>query len=184
MPEKDDNLHKWYVIRTFTGQEKKVKELLEIEIDKNNLRSYIPRVLVPVEKVYQIRKGKRITKEKNYFPGYVLIEAILDAEIINTIKSIPSVLGFLGDKDNPTPMRSSEVHRILSKVDELNDKGEEIELSFLVGENVRIVDGPFSSFVGTVEEINEEKKKLKVGVKIFGRKTLLELSYMQVEKES
>ena len=99
MPEKDDNLHKWYVIRTFTGQEKKVKELLEIEIDKNNLRSYIPRVLVPVEKVYQIRKGKRITKEKNYFPGYVLIEAILDAEIINTIKSIPSVLGFLGDKD-------------------------------------------------------------------------------------
>ena len=184
MQDIDNDLRKWYVIRTITGKEKKVKELLEIEIDKLNLHNYISRVLIPIEKVYQIRKGKRITKEKNYFPGHVLVEAILDGEVINTIKSIPGVLNFLGDKDKPTPLRPAEVRRILSKVDELNDKGEEIEVSFLVGENVRIIDRPFSSFIGTVEEINEEKKKLKIGVKIFGRKTLLELSFMQVEKES
>jgi transcriptional antiterminator NusG len=140
-------------------------------------------VLIPTEKVYQVRKGKKISKERNYFPGYVLIEAALVGELTHIIRNIPNVLGFLGTGNEPSPMRASEVKRILGKVDELAEQSEGINVPFIVGETVKVVDGPFNSFSGVIEEINEEKKKLKVMVKIFGRKTPLELTFMQVEKE-
>ncbi|MCC7317135.1 MAG: transcription termination/antitermination factor NusG [Bacteroidales bacterium] len=181
----NDSLEKkWYVIRAISGKEKKVKEYLESEIARLGLQSSISQVLIPTEKVFQIRKGKKISKERNYFPGYVLIEAILTGEIPHTIKSIPNVLGFLGTKGEADPLRPAEVKRILGKVDELSEMGEEVNIPFIIGESVTVTDGPFNSFSGVIEEINEEKKKLKVMVKIFGRKTPLELSFMQVEKES
>ncbi len=175
---------KWYVIRAISGKEKKVKEYLESEIARLGLQSSISQVLIPTEKVFQIRKGKKISKERNYFPGYVLIEAVLTGEIPHTIKSIPNVLGFLGTKGEADALRPAEVKRILGKVDELSEMGEEVNIPFIIGESVTVTDGPFNSFSGVIEEINEEKKKLKVMVKIFGRKTPLELSFMQVEKES
>jgi len=174
---------KWYVIRAVSGNEKKVKQYIESEINRLGLTDYVSQVLIPTEKVYQIRKGKKISKERNYFPGYVLIEAQLTGEIPHIIKNVPGVLGFLGSQGEPVPLRQVEVNRILGKVDELNELGEEMSVPFMIGETVTVVDGPFNSFSGVIEEINEEKKKLKVMVKIFGRKTPVELSFMQVEKE-
>jgi transcriptional antiterminator NusG len=175
---------KWYVLRAIGGKEKKVKEYVESEISRLDLRDFIGQVLIPTEKVYQIRNGKKVSKERNYLPGYVLIEAALVGEIPHIIKSIPNVIGFLTDNNNePTPLRMSEVNRILGKVDELNETDEEINVPFFVGETVKVIDGPFNGFNGIIEDVNEEKKKLKVMVKIFGRKTPLELSFMQVEKE-
>jgi transcriptional antiterminator NusG len=178
-----EQVKKWYVVRAISGKEKKVKEYLDSEIIRLNLKDYISQVLIPTEKVYQVRKGKKISKERNYFPGYVLIEAVLVGEIPHIIRQIPNVLGFLGTKGEPDPIRPSEVNRILGKVDELAEKGEEINVPFIIGETVTVTDGPFNSFSGIIEEINEEKKKLKVMVKIFGRKTPLELGFMQIEKE-
>jgi transcription termination/antitermination protein NusG len=178
-----DIVKKWYVVRAISGNEKKVKQYIENEINRLKLSSYLSQVLIPTEKVYQIRKGKKISKERNYFPGYVLIEAALVGEIPHIIKNIPGVLGFLGSKLEPVPLRLAEVNRILGKVDELSEKDEELNIPFIVGETVTVIDGPFNSFSGVIEEINEEKKKLKVMVKIFGRKTPLELSFLQVEKE-
>ncbi len=175
---------KWYVLRAIGGKEKKVKEYIESEIASLNLEDYVTQVLIPTEKVYQIRNGKKISKERNFFPGYIMIEAALVGEIPHILKNIPNVIGFLGEKgDNPIPLRMSEVNRILGKVDELAASDEEINIPFFVGETVKVIDGPFNSFSGIIEEVNEEKKKLKVMVKIFGRKTPLELSFMQVEKE-
>lgn len=178
-----ERIKNWYVVRAISGKENKVKEYLENEIKRLNLDDYISQVLIPKEKVYQIRKGKKISKERNYFPGYVLIEATLVGEIPHIIKNLPNVLGFLGTKGEPDPLRPSEVNRILGKVDELAEQGEEVNVPFIVGETVKVIDGPFNSFSGVIEEINEEKKKLKVMVKIFGRKTPLELGFMQVEKD-
>ncbi len=174
---------KWYVIRAVSGNEKKVKQYIESEINRLGMTDYVSQVLIPTEKVYQIRKGKKISKERNYFPGYVLIEAILTGEVPHIIKNIPGVLGFLGSQGEPVPLRQTEVNRILGKVDELAEQGEEMTIPFMIGETVTVIDGPFNSFSGVIEEINEEKKKLKVMVKIFGRKTPVELSFMQVEKE-
>ncbi|MBN2523512.1 MAG: transcription termination/antitermination factor NusG [Bacteroidales bacterium] len=176
---------KWYVLRAIGGKEKKAKEYIESEITRLNLQEYVSQVLIPTEKVYQIRNGKKISKERNFFPGYVLIEAALVGEIPHILSNIPHIIGFLGQKANeePTPLRISEVNRILGKVDELAAGDEEMNTPFFVGETVKVIDGPFNSFNGIIEEVNEEKKKLKVMVKIFGRKTPLELSFMQVEKE-
>ncbi len=175
---------KWYVLRAIGGKEKKVKEYIESEIERLNLKDFVAQVLIPTEKVYQIRAGKKISKERNFFPGYILIEAALVGEIPHILKNIPNVMGFLGTKaGDPVPLRQSEVNRILGKVDELAASDEELNVPFFVGETVKVIDGPFNSFTGTIEEVNDEKKKLKVMVKIFGRKTPLELSFMQVEKE-
>ncbi|NQU32940.1 MAG: transcription termination/antitermination factor NusG [Bacteroidetes bacterium] len=174
---------KWYVVRAISGKEKRVKEYLESEVKRLNLQEYITQILIPTEKVFQIRKGKKVSKERNYFPGYVLIEAILTGEIPHIVKNVPDVLNFLGTKGKPEPIRESEVKRILGKVDELAEMGEEVNIPFIVGETVTVIDGPFNSFSGIIEDINHEKKKLKVMVKIFGRKTPLELGFMQVEKE-
>lgn len=174
---------KWYVVRAVSGQEKKVKQYIESEINRMNATHLLPQVLIPMEKVIQMKDGKKITKERNYFPGYVLIEANLDGELEHIIKNITSVIGFLGSQGQPVPLRTAEVNRILGKVDEMAEQGETMNLSYLVGEAVKVMDGPFNGFSGVIEEINDEKKKLKVMVKIFGRKTPLELNYMQVEKE-
>ncbi|MBS0010239.1 MAG: transcription termination/antitermination factor NusG [Bacteroidales bacterium] len=180
-----ENVKKWYVLRAIGGKEKKVKEYIESEINRLELQDYISQVLIPQEKVYQIRAGKKISKERNFFPGYVLIEAALEGEIPHLLKNMPNVIGFLGTKEGePVPLRKSEINRILGKVDELAASDEEINVPFYVGEAVKVVDGPFNSFTGIIEEVNDEKKKLKVMVKIFGRKTPLELSFMQVEKDS
>jgi transcriptional antiterminator NusG len=176
---------KWYVVRAVSGQEGKVKDYIEAEIAHAGMSDHVAQVLIPKEKVFQIRKGKKVSKERNFFPGYILIEADLIGEIPHVIKNITGVIGFLGETKggNPVPLRQSEVNRILGKVDELAESDEEMNIPFVVGEAVKVIDGPFNSFSGIIEEINEDKKKLKVMVKIFGRKTPLELSYMQVEKE-
>ena len=163
---------RWYVVRAVSGKEKKVKEYLDLEISRLKLEDFVEQVLIPTEKVFQIRNGKKVMKEKSYLPGYVLIEAALVGEVTHVIKSIPNVIGFLGTEKGgeAVPMRLAEVNRILGKVDELSEAEEEMKI-------------PFNNFSGVVDEINEEKKKLKVMVKIFGRKNLLELSYMQVAKE-
>ena len=181
----DQKEKKWYVVRAISGKEQKAKDYIEMEINRLNLQDHVDQVLIPKEKVYQIRKGKKVSKERSFFPGYILIEAALVGEIPHIIKNVPNVIGFLGETKggDPVPMRESEVNRILGKVDELAESDEELNIPFIVGENVKVIDGPFNSFSGVIEEINEEKKKLKVMVKIFGRKTPLELSYMQVEKE-
>ncbi len=159
--------------------------MIELEIDRMKLGKYVSQVLIPTEKIYQIKKGKKVSKERNFFPGYVLIEADLSGEVPHIIKSVNGVIGFLGTKQGvPVPLRQVEVNRILGKVDELEENDAEISIPFIVGESVKVIDGPFNSFTGIIEHINEEKKKLKVMVKIFGRKTPLELNYMQVEKES
>jgi transcriptional antiterminator NusG len=174
---------KWYVVRALSGKEKKAKEYLEKEIQRLKLHDYISQVLIPTEKVFTIKNGKKVSTERSYLPGYILIEAHLIGEIIHIIRNIPNIIGFLGSQGDPIPMRPSEVNRILGKVDELTDAGEEMLEPFIVGEPVKVIDGPFNNFSGIIEEVNEEKKKLKVMVKIFGRKTPLELGFTQVEKE-
>jgi transcription termination/antitermination protein NusG len=180
---------KWYVLRVVSGQEKKIKSYLETEIARQNLSEYIPQVLIASEKVYEMRNGKKRVRERNFFPGYVLVSADLThGEAHHVITSIPGVIGFLGSNDGgasktPVPLRQSEVNRILGKVDEVEESEEKLETPFIIGESVKVMDGPFSGFTGNVEEIFEERKKLNVMVKIFGRNTPVEVNYMQVEKQ-
>jgi len=180
----DNNVKKWYVVRAVSGQENKVKNYIETEINRLGMADYISQVLVPTEKVVQVRDGKKISKDRVYFPGYVMIEANLTGEIPHIIKSITGVIGFLGETKggDAVPLRLSEVNRMLGKVDELSVKTDNISIPFTTGETVKVIDGPFNGFNGTVEKVNEDKRKLEVMVKIFGRKTPLELSFMQVEK--
>ena len=175
---------KWYVLRAVSGKEAKVKEYLEA-LMKNNptLASHVGQVLLPTEKYAQLRSGKRVVKERLFLPGYVLVEANLQGEIASTLRFIPNVLGFLGGMDNPTAVRQSEINRILGTADEITIKAEEMTIPFTVDEAVKVTDGPFSGFSGIIEEVNADKHSLKVAVKIFGRKTPLELSFNQVEKE-
>lgn len=184
MSENSNNEFKWYVLRAISGKEGKVKEYIESEMSHSDLNQFVSQVLIPTEKVFQIRNGKKITKERSYLPGYVLVEANLTGEIQHRLRYTPNVLGFLTEKDNtPTPIRQSEVNRILGKVDELQETGEEMLVPYYEGETVKVINGPFNGFSGIIEEVNNEKKKLKVMVLIFGRKTPLELGFMQVEKE-
>ncbi|MDD2529712.1 MAG: transcription termination/antitermination protein NusG [Bacteroidales bacterium] len=179
-----DQAKKWYVVRAIAGKEKKAKEYIENEISRLALQEFVSQVLIPTEKVYSVRNGKRISKDRNLFPGYVLIEANLVGEITHIIKSIPNIINFISEKNgSPIPLQESEINRILGKMDDLYGQSEELTDPFIIGESVKIVDGPFSNFSGTIEEINDEKRKLKVTVKIFGRKTPVELSFIQVEKE-
>ena len=180
----ESNEKKWYVVKAITGKEKKVKEYIESEIKRLNLQDLIPTVLIPTEKYYEVKNGKKVSKERNYLPGYILVEAVLVGEVVHVIKNTPNVIGFLGTKGEPDPLRPQEVQRILGKVDELQTMGAANDVTFMVGQSVIVSDGPFSTFNGVIEEVNEEKKKLKVSVKIFGRKTPLELSFFQVKLES
>lgn len=176
--------YKWYVVRAVTGQEKKVKAQLESELERAGLLQHVPQILIPTEKVYEIKNGKKTTKEKNYLPGYILIQAELIGETTHIIDSVNGVVGFLGGKATPTPLRNSEVNRILGNVDEITEQGETMVEPFIINETVKVIDGPFSGFSGLIEEVMEDKKKLKVMVKIFGRRTPLELNFTQVEKEN
>merc|ERR1712070_353105 len=173
-----------YVVRAVSGQENKIKTYIENEISHMGMDSFIEEILVPSEKVVQIRKGKKVTKDKTYFPGYIMIKANLAGEVPHVIKSVTNVIGFLGETKggDPIPLRQSEVNRMLGKVDELALVTDHVAIPFTSGENVKVIDGPFNGFTGSIENVNEEKRKLEVMVKIFGRKTPLELSYMQVGK--
>lgn len=176
---------KWYVLKTVSGQELKIKTYIENEIQYHKLQDYVGQIVVPMEKVIQIRNGKKTQKEKVHFPGYVMIEAELKGEIPHIIKNIPGVISFLSSSKggDPVPMRVSEVNRMLGKVDELAETDDNlVSIPYMVGETVKVIDGPFNGFNGTIEKIIEEKRKLEVMVLIFGRKTPLELSFMQVEK--
>jgi transcriptional antiterminator NusG len=182
--------HKWYVVRAVSGKERKVKEALDNEIQRHGFEEAVPQVLIPSEKVYEMRNGKKRVRERNFFPGYVLLQADLtNGEIVHMITNkelIPNVIGFLGTgpgaSKDPVPLRTSEVNRILGRVDESDEYEETLDTPFIIGENVKVMDGPFSGFTGTVEEVFEDRKKLNVTVKIFGRNTPVELNYIQVEK--
>jgi transcriptional antiterminator NusG len=180
----DNNVKKWYVVRAVSGQENKIKAYIEQEVNRVGMGDYISQVLVPTEKVVSIKDGKKISKDKVYFPGYVMIEANLAGEIPHIIKSITGVIGFLGETKGgePVPLRMAEVNRMLGRVDELSVTTENVNIPYSIDETVKVIDGPFNGFNGTIEKINEEKRKLEVMVKIFGRKTPLELSFTQVEK--
>jgi transcriptional antiterminator NusG len=192
-----DSNKKWYVLRAAGGKEKKAKEYLEKEIERRRLQDLVSQVLVPTEKVYRIRDGKRICTERLFYPGYVLIEAELTGELQHIIRNeIPHMSGFLTEKRDvvrgggkaqeeklPIPLRDDEVKRILGEQDEMAGTEAETVIDYKVGDAVKITDGPFSGFDGTVEEIVEDRSKLKVMVMIFGRKTILELNFTQVTKE-
>ena len=175
---------KWYVLKAVSGKEAKVKEYLEALMRNNPaLSDNVGQILLPTEKYAQLRNGKRVIKEKLFLPGYVLVEAHLDNEVTHTLRYIPNVLGFLGGMDNPSPVRQADINRILGTVEDTEIRTEDLEVPFVLDETVKVTDGPFSGFNGIIEEVNSEKRKLKVMVKIFGRKTPLELSFNQVEKE-
>jgi len=184
MMSTETEVKNWYVVRAVSGQENKIKSYIESDIARLGLSDYVEEVLVPTEKVVQIRNGKKVNKERNYFPGYIMIKANLSGEVPHIIRSITNVIGFLGETKggDPVPLRKSEVNRMLGKVDELAVQTENVAIPYKIGETVKVIDGPFNGFNGTIEKVNEEKRKLEVMVKIFGRKTPLELSYMQVEK--
>ncbi len=174
---------KWYVVRTFSGHENKVKSLLESELDDNeSLRAKIEEILVPMEKVFEVKDGKKKSKTKNFFPGYILIHADLDNQVKEFILNTQSVMGFLGTKNNPNPLQPEEVKRIVGRITQ-DESGERMETIFRSGDLVKIIDGPFNNFTGTVQEVNEEKMKIKVMVSIFGRKTPVEIDFVQAELE-
>jgi transcriptional antiterminator NusG len=175
---------KWYVLKAVSGKEAKVKEYLEALMRNNTtLANNVGEILLPTEKYAQLRNGKRVVKEKLFLPGYVLVEAHLDAETTHTLRFIPNVLGFLGGMDNPSPVRQADINRIMGTVEDTAIRTEELDVPYVLDDAVKVTDGPFSGFSGVVEEVNTEKRKLKVMVKIFGRKTPLELGFNQVEKE-
>lgn len=175
---------KWYVLRAVSGKEAKVKEYLDAAIKHDPvLSANVGQVLLPTEKYAMLRNGKRVIKEKLFLPGYVLVEANLQGEVAHTLRFMPNVLGFLGGLDNPTPVKQADVNRILGNAEETAIENVELNVPYSVDETVKVTEGPFSGFSGIIEEVNAEKRKLKVMVKIFGRKTPLELGFMQVEKE-
>jgi transcription termination/antitermination protein NusG len=188
VPQKES---KWYVLRVVSGKERKVKEYLDKDISRSGWTEIIRQVFLPMEKVYKVQNGKKVMREKNYFPGYVMLEVTegkLTDDIIQHISNVSNVMHFLtdgkGSKGNIICLRKSEVNKMLGKVDEMNDQGVTMSEPFIVGETIKIIEGPFNDFNGVIEEVNDEKKKLKVTVKIFGRSTPVELNYMQVEKIS
>lgn len=181
----ENSQKKWYVLRTFSGHEKKVRRYLERELERLGLTEQVTEIMIPTETVFEMRGGKKRTKEKTFFPGYILLNADMSNELQHMVSGLPSVIGFLttGTGDDPTPLRPEEVRRILGKQAEAEAMGEQPEIPFKVGDPVKVVDGPFDSFSGFVEEVFPEKMKVKVMVSIFGRKTPLELDYLQVEHE-
>ncbi len=187
--EQQQEESKWYVLRVVSGKERKVKEYLDKDIARNGFDVVIKQVFLPMEKVYKVQNGKKVMREKNYFPGYVMLEVAdgkLSDDIIHHVSSVSNVMHFLtdgkGSKGNIISLRKAEVNKMLGKVDEMNDQGVTMSEPFIVGETIKIIEGPFNDFNGVIEEVNDEKKKLRVSVKIFGRSTPVELNYMQVEK--
>jgi len=189
--EKPEKESKWYVLRVVSGKERKVKEYLDKDIIRNGWGNIVKQVFLPVEKVYKVANGKKVMRERNFYPGYIMIEVAdgkLHDDMIQSMSNVSNVMHFLtdgkGSKGNIISLRKSEVNKMLGKVDEMNDQGVTMSEPFIVGETIKIIEGPFNDFNGVIEEVNDEKKKLKVTVKIFGRSTPVELNYMQVEKIS
>ena len=175
---------KWYVLKAISGKEAKVKEYIETAMRTAGWDEFVSQVLIPTEKVVQLRNGKRVEKVRNFLPGYVLVEANLVEACYPRLRNVPNVLGFLSDNRSPvpTPVRQEEINRILGNIDE-QEETYATEIQFLVGETVKVTDGPFNGFNGEVAEIMADKHKLKVNVTVFGRKTPLELGFNQVDKE-
>jgi transcriptional antiterminator NusG len=170
-------------VRTFSGHENRVKQFLETEMKHNEqLKSKILEILVPTEKVFEVKDGKKKSKTKNFFPGYILVQADLDNQVKEYILGTPSVMGFLGTGRTPNPLQPEEVRRIVGRITQ-NESSERMETIFRNGDLVKIIDGPFNNFSGTVQEVNEEKMKMKVMVSIFGRKTPVEIDFVQAELE-
>ncbi|WP_124640728.1 MULTISPECIES: transcription termination/antitermination protein NusG [Amniculibacterium] len=175
---------KWYVLKAVSGQENKVKNYIENEMRRLGFEAYVTQVVIPMEKVIQVKNGKKSVKERPFYPGYLMVEANLLGEVPHVIKNIPGVISFLSltKGGDPVPMRKHEVDKMLGKADELSEFAQDIAIPYLVGETVKVIDGPFNGFNGTIEKILEDKRKIEVSVLIFGRKTPMELNYMQVEK--
>ena len=173
---------KWYVVRTYSGHENKVKLYLENEVAQASLGEKISAVIVPSEKVFEVKDGKKKSKTRTFFPGYILVEAVMDKATQHLILNTPSVISFVGPKNAPAPLQPTEVRRLIGKIEERKDV-EVLEVPFRIGDAVKVIDGPFNNFSGFVQEVAEEKMKLKVMVSIFGRKTPVELDFSQVEIE-
>lgn len=171
----------WYIIQTFSGSEQKVAETLKDTIKKKELNDKIEDVLIPIHEVTEVSRGKRIQRKKKYFPSYVLVKMEMDKELYHMVKNISKVTGFLGPTGSPAPVSKNEIEKIMGRIKEgtLEPK---TQISFDIGEQVKVCEGPFASFSGLVEEIDEEKLRLKVSVSIFGRPTPIDLEYNQVEK--
>lgn len=185
---------RWYCLRVVSNKERKLKERIDLEIDRNEWRNIVPTIIVPTEKVFKIRNGKKVIQERVLTPGYIYVEATtkktptgiisaMNGNIIQAITSIKDVIHFLGKK-NPIAVREHEINRILRQVDESSESGEVLAVPYIIGEEVKVIDGPFKDFIGSIKEVNEEKKKLKIITKVFGRETEVELNFMQVEKQS
>ena len=170
----------WYIIQTFSGFEKKVASNMQ-DMENKDLSSQIEDVLVPTHDVTEVKKGKRIQREKKYFPGYVLVKMEMNKELYHTVKNIQKVTGFLGPSGSPTPVSENEIKKIMGEIKD-GIMTPKTGIQFSIGEQVKVGEGPFASFSGLVEEIDEEKSRLKVSVSIFGRPTPIELEYNQVEK--
>ncbi len=174
---------RWYVLKVISGHEARVKEYIELDMKNHHYEKYVPQVLVPTRKIEVEHKDKKVVKDANLLPGYVLVEAALNSEIQGMLRYTPDVLGFLGVGNTPTPLRPHEINRLLG----IDDNGQKIPetpmVEYTVGQSVKVTDGPFSGFNGTIEEVNDEKRKLRVAVKIFGRITPLELGFGQVSTE-
>ena len=174
----------WYVLRAVSGKEGKVKEFIEAAKKHNDvLNASVGEILLPTEKYAMMRNGKRVIKEKLFLPGYVLIQARLQGEVAHMLRFIPNVLGFLGGLDHPEVVRQADINRILGTAEESSIENTDVAIPYNVDDTVKVIDGPFSGFSGVIEEVNADKRKLKVMGKIFGRKTPLELAFTQVEKE-
>ena len=174
-------MKKWYIVQTFSGFEQKVAETLKDIIKKQLLKDKIEDVLVPMHEVTEVKRGKRVQRKKKYFPSYILIRMEMSKELYHTIKDIQKVTGFLGPTGNPVPVSENEINKIMGGIKE-GSLAPKAQISFDVGEQVKVSEGPFASFSGLVEEVDEEKSRLKVSVLIFGRPTPIDLEYNQVEK--
>ena len=174
-------MKKWYIVQTFSGFEQKVAETLKDIIKKKLLKDKIEDVLVPIHEVTEVKRGKRVQRKKKYFPSYVLVKMEMSKELYHTIKDIQKVTGFLGPTGNPVPVSEKEINKIMGGIKE-GSLAPKAQISFDVGEQVKVSEGPFASFSGLVEEVDEEKSRLKVSVLIFGRPTPIDLEYNQGEK--
>ena len=171
----------WYIVQTFSGFEQKVAETIKDAIKNNNLGEQIDEVLVPMHEVTEVKRGKRVQRKKKYFPSYVLVKMEMSKKLYHMVKNIQKVTGFLGTTGNPIPVPEQEIDKILGNIKE-GSLVPEPSLSFDIGEQVKVCEGPFASFTGLVEEVDEEKSRLKVSVSIFGRPTPVDLDFNQVEK--